>query len=116
MSDMPWDYPMPAAEETFGFISIDEHTHMGCVIETATDLGASLVMLDAAPVPDRFMLYSLGFDRAQLCRAVGRTDETIRAWFDGGTPPACAQPHGRPPSQRKRGSAAPSRRAERTSA
>lgn len=71
------------AHRAFGFIAIDEHTHKGCVIQDATDLGASLVMIDTTSVPDAFVLYSLHFDRAQPCKVVWRTDEVIGAWFDG---------------------------------
>lgn len=77
---------LPSERDTqtaFGFIAIDEHTHKGCVIQEATDLGAYLVMIDTTVVPDRFVLYSLFFDRAQPCKVVWRTDEVIGAWFDG---------------------------------
>lgn len=70
------------AETAFGFIAIDEHTFKGCVIHETTDLGAHLVMLDTGSVPNEFILYPISFDRAQLCKIIWRTDESIGAWFE----------------------------------
>lgn len=77
-----WDSVEPDAQNAFGFIAIDEHTHKGCVIQEATDLGARLVMIDAGAVPGDFVLYSYSFDTALPCRAIARTDEMIDVWFN----------------------------------
>lgn len=82
MTAMAWDTPPQGGEDVFGFIGIDEHTHKGCVIQCATDLGARLIMLDASTVPSDFVLFSFSFDKAYPCKAIHRTDEVIDAWFD----------------------------------
>lgn len=82
MQARAWDAVELDAQNVFGFIAIDEHTHKGCVIQEATDLGARLVMIDAGAVPGDFVLYSYSFDTALPCKAIARTDEMIDAWFN----------------------------------
>ena len=77
-----WDPVRPDAQDVFGFIAVDEHTHKGCVIQEATDLGTRLVMIDASAVPGDFVLFNFLFDKALPCKAIARSDEVIDAWFN----------------------------------
>lgn len=77
-----WDHVDQNTQDAFGFIAIDEHTHKGCVIQEATDMGVRLVMIDTRNVPVDFILYSVLFDNAFTCKVIARTEEVIDAWFD----------------------------------
>jgi hypothetical protein len=93
MAAKAWDHIEPNTQDLFGFIAIDEHTHKGCVIQEATELGARLVMIGADAVPADFVLYSFTFDKALPCKAVSRSDEVITAWFNCNmTEPGCEPP------------------------
>lgn len=95
MTARAWNHIEPDPQDLFGFIAIDEHTHKGCVIQEATDLGARLVMIDADAVPGDFILYSFSFEKALPCKAVSRDDEVITAWFNCDlTNPGCEPPAG----------------------
>ncbi|MDO9427811.1 MAG: PilZ domain-containing protein [Methylobacterium sp.] len=82
MTATAWDTPLEGGENVFGFIGIDEHTHKGCVIQCATDLGVRLIMLDSSTVPIDFVLFSFDFNKSYPCKTIRRTDEVIDAWID----------------------------------
>lgn len=82
MAVKAWDHLEPNSEDVFGFISVDEHSYKGCVIQDATDLGARLILINADIIPEEFVLCSISFDKAVPCTSVSRTDESIDAWYD----------------------------------
>ena len=60
-------------------IAVDEHTSVACMIDDTTLTGLKLTLLDAAEVPNTFVLL-LGATM-RVCSIVHRTDEEIEARF-----------------------------------
>jgi len=64
-----------------GLIAVDEHTSLACLVYDLSEHGVRLVSLDAASVPEVFLLAARPFAEPRVCRVVWRGAEEIGARF-----------------------------------
>ncbi|MEH3119110.1 MAG: PilZ domain-containing protein [Methylorubrum populi] len=74
-----FDAHHPTAET--GWIAIDEHTSIGCLVHDLSAHGVEIVVPDASIVPEVFMLTAMRLASTKVCHTLWRTDETIAAQF-----------------------------------
>ncbi|MCJ2132050.1 PilZ domain-containing protein [Methylobacterium sp. E-045] len=69
-------------QDEAGFIAVDEHTTLPCIVYDVSASGVRLTLPETALVPETFILHSACIAGIEVCRVVWRGDETIGATFN----------------------------------
>ncbi|WP_245516565.1 PilZ domain-containing protein [Methylobacterium segetis] len=64
-----------------GFIALDEHSSMGCIVYDVSNIGVRVTMLETKQVPDVFFLSSPSLGPGRVCRTAWRKADEIGAFF-----------------------------------
>ncbi|GJE35000.1 hypothetical protein LDDCCGHA_5217 [Methylobacterium oxalidis] len=67
--------------DELGFIAINEHTSLGCMVYDVSSIGVRVTMLDTKKVPNVFFLSSLSLGAGRVCNVAWRKAEELGAFF-----------------------------------